>query len=104
MPPPSLQVYCRRAVHGPITASGRRPTVVRVPVHGPGPVGPPPPAVIPPRAEAITPVVNKHAMNTRGKLGFRQPYLGLHSVQLSPVPKTFRSALADPYWWAAMED
>ena len=43
-------------------------------------------------------------MVTRGKDGFRQPYIGLHSVQLSPIPKTFRSALADPHWRAAMEE
>ncbi|KAG2564975.1 hypothetical protein PVAP13_7NG008289 [Panicum virgatum] len=61
------QVYRRHAVHGPITASGRRPTVVRVPVHAPGPVGPPLPA----GATPIPPVVNQHSMTTRGKLGFR---------------------------------
>jgi hypothetical protein len=42
-------------------------------------------------------------MTTRAKLGFRQPAL-FHAVLLSPVPKTFRNSLADPNWWAAMEE
>jgi len=66
------------------------------------PCGPPRP--LPPRAEPIQPVVNRHLMVTRGKDGFRQLYIGLHSVQLSPILKTFRSALADPHWRAAMEE
>jgi hypothetical protein len=42
-------------------------------------------------------------MVTRAKDGFRMPVL-YHVVPLSPVPKTFRSALADPNWRAAMEE
>jgi hypothetical protein len=42
-------------------------------------------------------------MVTRAKDGFRVPVL-YHAVPLSPVPKTFRSALADPNWRAAMEE
>jgi hypothetical protein len=41
-------------------------------------------------------------MTTRAKAGFRQPVL-YHATPLSPIPKTFRSALADPNWQAAME-
>jgi hypothetical protein len=37
-------------------------------------------------------------MLTRGKRGFRQPKvpLDLHAASLSPVPKSYRGALADP--------
>jgi len=44
-------------------------------------------------------------MRTRGKSGFIQPVdrLNLHTATLSPLPKTFRSALADPHWRAAMQ-
>ncbi|WVZ70030.1 hypothetical protein U9M48_018734 [Paspalum notatum var. saurae] len=51
----------------------------------------------------VPPVVNQHRMVTRGKLGFRQPAL-FHTAQLSPVPSSFRAALTDPNWRAAMED
>ena len=50
----------------------------------------------------MVPVVNEHRMVTRAKLGFRQHAL-FTMAPLSPVPKTFHSALADPNWWAAME-
>ena len=42
-------------------------------------------------------------MGTRSKSGFRMP-AAYHVVPLSPVPKTFRSALANPNWRAAMEE
>jgi len=42
-------------------------------------------------------------MATWAKSGFRVPPL-YHSTPLSPIPKTFRSALADPNWHAAMEE
>jgi histone deacetylase 1/2 len=48
-------------------------------------------------------MTNQHPMMTRAKLGFRQPTV-FHAVPLSLVPKTFRSALADPNWRAAMEE
>jgi len=51
----------------------------------------------------VVPVVNEYRMVTRAKLGFRQPAL-FTAAPLSPVPKTFRSALADPNWRAAMEE
>jgi len=41
-------------------------------------------------------------MVTRGKRGFRQPAL-YQAEPLSPVPRTYRAALADPNWRAAME-
>jgi hypothetical protein len=43
-------------------------------------------------------------MVTRGKHGFRQPkeHLNLHAATLSPLPKTYRGALADPNWRDAM--
>jgi hypothetical protein len=42
-------------------------------------------------------------MVIHAKLGFRQPAL-FTATPLSPVPKTFRSALADSNWRAAMEE
>ena len=42
-------------------------------------------------------------MTTRAKRGIRLPAVYL-AAPLSPLPKTFRSALADPNWRAAMEE
>ena len=58
---------------------------------------------LPPGAVPVPPVVNHHRMTTRAKLGFRQPAL-FHAAQLSPVPRTYRAALADPHWRQAMEE
>jgi hypothetical protein len=65
--------------------------------------GPDPASAIP-GAMRITPVQNDHRMVTRGKHGFRQPKerLNLHAATLSPLPKTYRGALADPNWRDAM--
>jgi hypothetical protein len=60
-------------------------------------------APLPKGAVAVPPVANQHPMGTRSKSGFRMP-TAYHVVPLSPVPKTFRSALADPNWRAAMEE
>lgn len=49
------------------------------------------------------PVTNQHAMTTRAKAGYRIPAV-YHTSPLSPLPKTFRNALADPNWRAAMEE
>ena len=86
---PALRVYSRR----------------------PRPVEPPPaasaapaaPVPLPRGAVAVAPTVNQHHMTTRAKDGFRVPSL-FHAAPLSPVPKTFRGALADPNWRAAMEE
>jgi hypothetical protein len=43
-------------------------------------------------------------MSTRGKSGFQQPRAALHSEVLSPVPRSYRDALADPNWRKAMEE
>ena len=42
-------------------------------------------------------------MRTRGKAGFRQP-AALQTTSLSPIPRTYRVALADPHWRAAMQE
>jgi len=42
-------------------------------------------------------------MATRGKSGFRVPST-FHAETLSPIPKTYRTALADPNWHRAMEE
>jgi len=52
----------------------------------------------------VAPIVNNRSMATRGKHGFRQPSLLHASTTPSPIPKTYRSALADPNWRAAMEE
>jgi len=71
------------------------------------PAPPPPPSTgaqpLPKGTVPVLPVVNQHRMVIRAKLGFRQPAL-FTAAPLSPVPKTFRSALADPNWRAAMEE
>jgi hypothetical protein len=51
----------------------------------------------------VSPVINQHGMTTKAKAGYRLPVL-YHASPLSPVPKTFRSALADPNWRAPMEE
>ena len=43
-------------------------------------------------------------MATRGKSGYRQPRLALHTEALSPLPRSCRDALANPHWRQAMED
>ena len=54
-------------------------------------------ALLPKGAVAVPPVANQHSMGTRSKSGYRMPAI-YHAVPLSPMPKTFRSALADPNW------
>ena len=60
---------------------------------------------LPDGAVPILPVSNSHTMVTCGKHGFRQPVsrFTFHADALSPIPKTYRSALADPNWRCAME-
>jgi hypothetical protein len=48
-------------------------------------------------------VANHHRMTICAKLGFRQPAL-FHAAALSPVPRTYHTALADPHWRQAMEE
>lgn len=42
-------------------------------------------------------------MTTRGQLGFRQLAM-YHVAALSPIRKTYQSALVDPNWCTAMEE
>jgi len=79
--PPAAKVYTRR----PRPAATASPT-------------------LPKGAVPIQPVVNQHEMVTRGKHGFRQPAAFHASTPLSPIPKTYRTALADPNWRHAMEE
>jgi hypothetical protein len=55
------------------------------------------PLALPKGAVPVPPVVNQHPMTTRAKRGLRLPAL-YHAAPLSPISKTFRSALADPNW------
>ena len=45
-------------------------------------------------------------MTTRGKAGLRQPNTryNLSVATLSPIPRTYRAALADPNWRSAMDE
>jgi hypothetical protein len=45
-------------------------------------------------------------MVTRGKSGFRQPKVpfNLNTAALSPILRSYRGALADPNWRAAMTE
>jgi hypothetical protein len=61
---------------------------------------------IPQGVVQITPVANDHGMVTRGKHGFREPrtIMNLQAITLSPIPKAYRGALADPNWHDAMQE
>ena len=64
-------------------------------------------APLPVRAVPTIPAVNDHSMRTRSKSGFRQPIdrLNLHAtVSLSQVHKSYKTALLDPNWAAAMQE
>jgi hypothetical protein len=71
----------------------------------PAPVAPTPaaPPLLPKGVVVVPLVTNQHAMDMRSKSGYRMRAT-FHAAPLSPVPKTFRSALADPNWRAAMEE
>ena len=77
----------------------RRPAVQPA---APAPVTATPAAPLPRGAVRVNPVTNQHAMVTRAKRGIRLPAL-YHAAPLSPIPRTYRAALADPNWRAAME-
>ena len=67
----------------------------------------PPPPILPPNVVPVPAPINDHTMRTHAKLGFSQPIkkLNLHvTTNLSPIPKTYKSALLDPNWAAAMRD
>jgi histone deacetylase 1/2 len=68
----------------------------------PQPAATSPPA-LPKGAVSMQPTINNHSMTTRAKAGHRFPSV-YNSTTLSPVPRSFRSALADPNWRTAMEE
>ena len=74
------------------------------PTTPPTPEPPSPPVVLAPVGPALT--TNDHSMFTRGKRGMSKPVdrLTLHADVLSPLPKSYRSALKDPHWHSAMMD
>ncbi|KAG8076100.1 hypothetical protein GUJ93_ZPchr0006g44468 [Zizania palustris] len=82
----------------------RRPRPPTAPCSAPCPSGATAGPPLPKGAVPVAPVVNSHSMTTRGKHGFRQPSLFHASTTPSPIPNTYRSALADPNWRAAMEE
>ncbi|XP_071674368.1 uncharacterized protein [Lolium perenne] len=96
----------------PAPASRRAPNL---PSPSPGPPPsrapslPPPEPPLPPKSVAVEPPQNQHNMVTRGKTGYFMPkqtfslHTSTHS-DISPLPSTYRSALKDPNWHAAMLD
>ena len=67
----------------------------------------PPPPILSPNVVPVPAPINDHTMRTRAKSGFSQPIkkLNLHvTTNLSPIPKTYKSALLDANWAAAMRD
>jgi len=62
-----------------------------------------PAAPLPKGAVVVPPVANQHPMSNRSNSGYKMPAL-YHVVPLSPVPKAFCSALADPNWRATMKE
>jgi hypothetical protein len=68
-----------------------------------------PPTPPPPSRGRAVPAVNTHTMLTRTKHGVpiqpkeRLNISAVHST-ISPIPKTYRGALQDPHWRAAMHD
>uniref|UniRef100_C6JRK6 Reverse transcriptase Ty1/copia-type domain-containing protein n=1 Tax=Sorghum bicolor TaxID=4558 RepID=C6JRK6_SORBI len=103
-------VYTRRPREppaAPAAASTAAPAAPGAPSVAAAPAAPlstaAPAALLPKGAVPVPPVANQHPMSTRSKSGYKMPAL-YHAVPLSPVPNTFRSALADPNWRAAMEE
>lgn len=58
---------------------------------------------LPKGAVSIPPVTNQHSIVIRGKSRYQIPALDHYAAPLSLVPKTFRNALTNPNWHAAME-
>jgi hypothetical protein len=60
----------------------------------------------PPPQLGVSPVINDHTMVKRAKAGIHRPVqrINLHAAPLSPLLCTYRAALADPHWRAAMEE
>jgi hypothetical protein len=92
------QVYSRRR---PPTAASPSPAAQASDAVGP-PDDPGTTPTVPVGAVVVPPVVNHHRMTTRGKRGLRFPAL-FEASALSPIPRSYRAALADPHWRAAME-
>ena len=62
---------------------------------------------IPPHAVSVPIPQNDHVMCTRGKRGFHLPVRKLILTAtpiLSPIPTSYKRALLDPLWHAAMRD
>jgi hypothetical protein len=65
----------------------------------------PSPLQHPARAVPITKPTNEHVMRTRAKSGFKLPTQKLNlnvTPSISPIPKSYKSALLDPHWTSAM--
>jgi hypothetical protein len=92
------QVYSRRR---PPTAVSPSPAAQASDVARP-PDDPGTTPIVPVGAVVVPPMVNHHRMTTRGKRGLRFPAL-FEASALSPIPRSYRVALADPHWRAAME-
>ena len=61
-------------------------------------------APIPPNVVSVEIPHNDHVMRTRGKRGFHLPINLSATTTISPIPTTYKRALLDPLWHAAMRD
>jgi len=96
------QVYTRRPCPPPApTSSAPSSSAASLSSTAAAPVAPARDPPLPKGAVAVPLVSNQHAMSTRAKIGFWVPAF-YHAALLFAVPKTYRSALADPNWRAAM--
>jgi histone deacetylase 1/2 len=63
---------------------------------------------LPPNAKPVEPPQNAHQMHTRAKSGYLMPrrLINLHTTTtaISPLPASYKQALKDPNWHAAMLD
>jgi histone deacetylase 1/2 len=63
---------------------------------------------LPPLAIPVNPPINAHRMMTRAKQGYLMPKklfdlsVTTTASKISPIPSTYRQALKDPNWHAAM--
>jgi histone deacetylase 1/2 len=85
-----------------------RPHAPRAPAEVAPRASPSPPPAEPAPLAPVGPALaaNDHTMYTRGKRGLHKPTdrLNLLATAISPIPKSYRSALKDPNWQTAMLD
>jgi hypothetical protein len=99
LPPSPVAAASSTATNSPASVSSAAPDA-----YTPSPPPPPPARVV-----SILPPTNDHTMRTHAKSGFCLPtqclnLLATPSLSISPIPKTYKTALLDTNWAAAMRD